>query len=88
MDANVRISDPREHVNEEPRNDLFDLIAGVAGMAGLMTVIFSVWLSSNSSPNRTLIGLTQDQKSPVFATMRKPGFFGTTLAFGCNQLSL
>ncbi|MDN4604610.1 MULTISPECIES: YqzM family protein [Paenibacillus] len=40
MDANVRINDPREHVNEEPRNDLFDLIAGVTGMAGLMTVIF------------------------------------------------
>jgi hypothetical protein len=40
MDANVRISDPREHVNEEPRNDLFDLIVGVAGMSGLMTVIF------------------------------------------------
>ncbi|CAH1201437.1 MULTISPECIES: YqzM family protein [Paenibacillus] len=40
MDTNVRISDPREHVNEEPRNDLFDLVAGVTGMFGLMTVIF------------------------------------------------
>ncbi|MEK3704471.1 YqzM family protein [Paenibacillus sp. FSL R7-0198] len=40
MDANVRISDPREHVNEEPRNDFFDLVLGAVGMGGLMTVIF------------------------------------------------
>jgi hypothetical protein len=40
MDANIRMTDPREHVNEEPRNDFFDLIMGVVGMGGLMTVIF------------------------------------------------
>ncbi|KAA8784863.1 YqzM family protein [Paenibacillus polysaccharolyticus] len=40
MDANIRMTDPREHVNEEPRSDLFDLIMGVVGMGGLMTVIF------------------------------------------------
>lgn len=28
MDVNVRTPDPREHVNEEPRNDLGDLMNG------------------------------------------------------------
>jgi hypothetical protein len=41
MDTNVHFNDARDHVNEEPRNDLFDLIAGVGGMALFMTVIFA-----------------------------------------------
>ncbi|GAB6991554.1 YqzM family protein [Paenibacillus pini] len=41
MDANVHANDPRKHVNEEPRNDLFDLMAGVGGMALFMTVLFA-----------------------------------------------
>ncbi|MCM3785913.1 YqzM family protein [Neobacillus mesonae] len=36
----VRPYDPRSHVNEEPRNDFFDLIGGFVGMFVLMTVIF------------------------------------------------
>lgn len=28
MDVNAQVRDPREHVNEEPRNDLGDLMAG------------------------------------------------------------
>lgn len=40
MDANVRMSDPREHINEEPRNDLQDLIYGTTGMLIFMAVIF------------------------------------------------
>ncbi|MUT64335.1 YqzM family protein [Paenibacillus sp. NEAU-GSW1] len=37
---NVR--DPREHYNEEPRDDLMDVVVGFGGMLGLMTVIFAV----------------------------------------------
>ncbi|MFB9327382.1 YqzM family protein [Paenibacillus aurantiacus] len=37
---NVR--DPREHYNEEPRNDLFDLMFGFGGFLGLLTLIFAV----------------------------------------------
>lgn len=37
---NVR--DPREHVNEEPRDDLRDVVAGFGGMLGFMTVIFLI----------------------------------------------
>ncbi|MFI2857875.1 YqzM family protein [Paenibacillus sp. JSM ZJ436] len=40
MDANVHVVDPREHVNEEPRNDFFDLMLGFGGMFALMLVIF------------------------------------------------
>ena len=40
MDVNAHARDPREHVNEEPRNDLQDLMNGFFGMATLMTVIF------------------------------------------------
>lgn len=41
MDTNVHFNDARDHVNEEPRNDLFDLMAGVGGMTIFMTVIFA-----------------------------------------------
>ncbi|WP_199620484.1 YqzM family protein [Paenibacillus alkalitolerans] len=33
------MNDPREHVNEEPRNDLLDVGIGFAGMFGLMLLI-------------------------------------------------
>ncbi|GIO57821.1 YqzM family protein [Paenibacillus cellulositrophicus] len=42
MDANVHANDPRKHVNEEPRNDLMDLMNGFGGMALFMTVLFAV----------------------------------------------
>ncbi|MBB3108399.1 hypothetical protein FHS18_000427 [Paenibacillus phyllosphaerae] len=37
---NVR--DPREHYNEEPRNDFFDLMFGFGGFFGFMFVVFAV----------------------------------------------
>lgn len=37
---NVR--DPREHINEEPRHDLMDVVAGFGGMLGFMVVVFAV----------------------------------------------
>ncbi|MDQ6419895.1 YqzM family protein [Paenibacillus sp. LHD-117] len=37
---NVR--DPREHVNEEPRDDLMDVVFGFGGMLGFMTIAFAV----------------------------------------------
>ncbi|MFD1956166.1 YqzM family protein [Paenibacillus thailandensis] len=37
---NVNARDPREHVNEEPRNDLQDVVFGFGGMLLFMTVIF------------------------------------------------
>lgn len=40
MDANPHANDPRAHINEEPRNDLFDLMNGFFGMTTLMAVIF------------------------------------------------
>lgn len=40
MDVNAQVRDPREHINEEPRNDLGDLMAGFFGMTGFMTVVF------------------------------------------------
>ncbi|MNW56185.1 hypothetical protein D3C74_338920 [compost metagenome] len=40
MDVHAQARDPREHVNEEPRNDLGDLLAGFFGMTGFMTVVF------------------------------------------------
>lgn len=40
MDANPHVNDPREHINEEPRNDLFDLMNGFFGMLTLMAIIF------------------------------------------------
>ncbi|EJW14942.1 YqzM family protein [Paenibacillus alvei] len=36
----ARAIDPREHVNEEPRNDFSDLMFGFGAMAGFMTVVF------------------------------------------------
>lgn len=40
MDVNAHARDPREHINEEPRNDLQDLMNGFFGMATFMFVIF------------------------------------------------
>lgn len=40
MEAKAQGRDPREHINEEPRNDLGDLLNGFFGMATLMSVIF------------------------------------------------
>lgn len=40
MDVNVHSADPREHINEEPRNDFFDLMLGFGGMFGFMFVLF------------------------------------------------
>ncbi|MHA6483139.1 YqzM family protein [Paenibacillus sp. strain BS8-2] len=37
---NVR--DPREHINEEPRDDLMDVVLGFGGMLGFMTIVFAV----------------------------------------------
>ena len=52
MDVNVRVNDPREHINEEPRNDFGDLMMGFVGMFGFMTIIFSdSSLSSSWSAN-------------------------------------
>ncbi|WP_156739616.1 YqzM family protein [Paenibacillus oryzae] len=36
---NVR--DPREHINEEPRHDLMDVVFGFGGMLTFMTVVFA-----------------------------------------------
>ncbi|WP_374020113.1 YqzM family protein [Paenibacillus thiaminolyticus] len=38
MEANTM--DPREHVNEEPRNDLSDVLFGFNAMFGFMFVVF------------------------------------------------
>lgn len=38
QDAN----DPRQHVNEEPRDDFFDTALGFAGMFGFMTLVFII----------------------------------------------
>ncbi|WP_099458631.1 YqzM family protein [Paenibacillus crassostreae] len=40
MEANVHLQDPREHVNEEPRDDFGDLMAGFGGMFLFMAVLF------------------------------------------------
>lgn len=40
METNAQARDPREHINEEPRNDLGDLMTGFFGMMGFMTVVF------------------------------------------------
>lgn len=34
------IRDPRLHINEEPRDDLKDVLVGFAAMFGFMTVVF------------------------------------------------
>ena len=36
----ARTLDPREHVNEEPRDDLGDLMVGFTAMFVFMTVVF------------------------------------------------
>ncbi|MCG7410523.1 YqzM family protein [Paenibacillus sp. ACRRX] len=36
----ARSIDPREHVMEEPRDDLFDVFTGFNVMLGFMTVVF------------------------------------------------
>jgi uncharacterized membrane protein len=33
------VNDPRQHVNEEPRNDFLDVGVGFAGMFGLLLLI-------------------------------------------------
>ncbi len=40
MEAKVHFNDPREHLNEEPRDDLGDLMAGFGGMFLFMAVLF------------------------------------------------
>ena len=40
MEVKAQSSDPREHINEEPRNDLGDLMNGFFGMTTFMTVLF------------------------------------------------
>ncbi|HIW34685.1 MAG TPA: YqzM family protein [Candidatus Paenibacillus intestinavium] len=35
------VSDPRQHINEEPRDDLKDVIVGFGGMLGFMVVVFA-----------------------------------------------
>jgi hypothetical protein len=36
------VQDPRQHVNEEPRNDFADTAAGFAAMFGFMFVVFVI----------------------------------------------
>jgi hypothetical protein len=36
------MNDPREHYNEEPRNDLIDVGIGFMGMFGLLLLIATV----------------------------------------------
>lgn len=36
----AELKDPREHVNEEPRNDLFDLGFGFGSFFAVLTIIF------------------------------------------------
>ncbi|BBH21638.1 hypothetical protein Back11_29830 [Paenibacillus baekrokdamisoli] len=38
---NVSITDPREHLNEEPRDDFMDVAIGFGGFFGLLFVIFA-----------------------------------------------
>ncbi|MNH77803.1 hypothetical protein D3C87_432730 [compost metagenome] len=40
METPIRVNDPRQHINEEPRNDFGDLMFGFTGMFALMFVIF------------------------------------------------
>lgn len=35
------VQDPRQHINEEPRDDLKDVVIGFAGMLGFMVVVFA-----------------------------------------------
>lgn len=36
------VQDPRQHVNEEPRDDLQDLVFGFGGMFGFMFLVFLI----------------------------------------------
>ncbi|MFC5469558.1 YqzM family protein [Cohnella suwonensis] len=36
------VKDPRQHINEEPRDDLMDLVMGFGGMFGFMFVVFAI----------------------------------------------
>jgi len=36
------VQDPRKHINEEPRDDLHDLMVGFGGMATFMLVVFII----------------------------------------------
>ncbi|WP_148505262.1 YqzM family protein [Paenibacillus beijingensis] len=38
---NANVRDPREHVNEEPRDDLGDLMMGAVGMSAFMIIVFA-----------------------------------------------
>ena len=35
------VSDPREHLNEDPRDDLMDVAIGFGGFFGVLFVIFA-----------------------------------------------
>ncbi|THF76934.1 YqzM family protein [Cohnella fermenti] len=39
---NTQAQDPRLHINEEPRDDLKDLVFGFGGMFGFMFVVFTI----------------------------------------------
>lgn len=34
--------DPRKHINEEPRDDLHDLVVGFGGMSAFMFIVFLI----------------------------------------------
>ncbi|MCC3374601.1 YqzM family protein [Cohnella sp. REN36] len=36
------VQDPRQHINEEPRDDLHDLVVGFGGMLGFMFIVFLI----------------------------------------------
>jgi len=38
----ANVIDPRQHVNEEPRDDLFDVAMGFGVMFGFMFIVFTV----------------------------------------------
>jgi len=38
--AQYSVEDPRAHVNEEPRDDLRDVMFGFGGMLAFMTIVF------------------------------------------------
>lgn len=38
---NANVRDPREHVNEEPRDDLSDFVTGAVVMSVFMIVVFA-----------------------------------------------
>jgi hypothetical protein len=35
------VKDPRQHINEEPRDDFLDTAIGFGAMAGFMTIVFA-----------------------------------------------